>query len=62
VNLLRLRAQNCERLFHLCLEASGPADVDLGVWRDAGFVENRSREVTGSVEILTILSRGPGLL
>ena len=59
VNLLRLHAQLCERLFHLRHEASRPAEVDIRLSWDADVVEDRAREVTGSVEILTHLVARP---
>src|SRR5260221_9606493 len=52
---LRRHVQGCERLFHVCHEASQPAEVDVRFSRDADFVEDRSRQVTGSVEILADL-------
>jgi hypothetical protein len=53
VNPLRRHAQGCERLFHVCLETSRPAKVDIRISWEAHPVEYRSRQVTGSVEILT---------
>src|SRR5947209_11698120 len=55
VNPLRRHAQACEGHFHLCHEASRPAEVDIRLSWDADLVEDRSRQVTGSVEILTHL-------
>src|SRR5437879_13833772 len=55
VNPLRRHAQACEGHFHLCHEASRPAEVDIRLPWDTDLVENRLRQVTGSVEILTHL-------
>src|SRR6266699_2776899 len=55
VNPLRRDAKRRERLFHICHEAIRPAEVDIRVSRDAGLVEDGSRQVTGRVEILTDL-------
>src|SRR5258708_13168084 len=55
MNPLRRHVQGCERLVHVCHEASRPAEVDIRLSRDADLVEDRSREVTGSVEILAHL-------
>src|SRR5262249_5704167 len=52
VNPLRCYAQGCERLFHVCHEAVGSAEVDIRLSRDADLVQHRSRQVTGSVEIV----------
>jgi hypothetical protein len=63
VNPLRRHAQGCERRFYVCHEASRPTEVDSRPSGDADLVEDRSRQVTGSVEILTpLLSCEPGLL
>src|SRR5215472_5853682 len=51
-NPLRHQARGCERLFHVCHEASWPAEIDVRLSRDADLVEDRSRQVTGGVEIL----------
>ena len=48
-------AQGCERLFHVCYEASRPAEVDIRLSWDADLFEDRSRQVSGSVETLTHL-------
>src|SRR5205814_557101 len=48
-------AQGCERLFHVCHETHRPAEIDIRLLWDADLVEDRSRQVTGSVEILTHL-------
>src|ERR1700731_3137964 len=55
MNPFRRHVQGCERLFHVCHEASRPADVDLRFSWNADLVEDRSRQVTGSVEILAHL-------
>ena len=55
VNPLRRYARGCERLFHVCHEASWPAEIDVRLSRDADLVEDRSRQVTGGVEILAHL-------
>src|SRR6516162_7446226 len=55
MNPLRRHIQGSERLFHVCHEASRPAEVDIRAWRDADFVEDRSRQVTGCVEIVAHL-------
>src|SRR5882724_7646177 len=55
LNPLRLHTQGCERLFHLGHEASRPAEVHIRVSWDADLIEDRPRQVTGSVEILTQL-------
>src|SRR6266481_9488415 len=52
VNPLRSNAQRCERLFHICHEAIRTAEVDIRLSWNAGLVEDRSRQVTGSVKIL----------
>src|SRR5262245_62470422 len=52
VNPLGRHTEGCERLFHFCHEASRPAEVDIRFQWYADLVEDRSREVTGSVEIL----------
>jgi hypothetical protein len=39
--------------FHLCNKASRPAEVDIRVSWETKLVEDRSRQVTGSVEIPT---------
>ena len=62
VNPLRRHAHGGERLFHLRHEASRPADVDVRVSWNADLVEDRSRQVTGRVEVLGIVSCEPGLL
>ena len=57
--LLRRYARGCERLFHVCHEASRPAEIDVRLSRDADLVEDRSRQVTNSVEILAnLVARG----
>src|SRR5260370_23319934 len=55
MNPLRRHVQGCERLFNVCHEASRPAEVDIRLSRDADLVEDRSRQVTGSVKILAHL-------
>src|SRR5262249_19778066 len=55
VNALRRDAEGCERVLHICHESSRTAEVDMRLLRDADLVEDRSRQVTGSVEILTHL-------
>ncbi len=55
VNPFGRHAEGCERLFHVCHEASRPAEVDIRLWWDADLVEDRSRQVTGSIEILSHL-------
>src|SRR6516164_3458308 len=55
MNPLRRNVQGSERLFHVCHEASRPAKVDIRPSRDTDFVEDRSRQVTGGVEIVTHL-------
>src|ERR1700756_1066586 len=55
VNPLWRYAQGRERLFHVCHEASRPAEVDIRLSRDADLVENQPRQVTGSIEILAHL-------
>src|SRR5438552_6284587 len=55
VNPLRRNAQRCERLLHLCHEANRPAEVDIGLSWHADLVEDRLRQVTYGVEILTHL-------
>src|SRR5262249_37297676 len=55
VNPLRRHTQGCERLFHIRHEAGRPAEIDIRFPWDADLVEDRSRQVTGSVEILTHL-------
>src|SRR3981081_4544205 len=55
MNPLRRHVQGCERLFHVCHEASRPAEVAIRLSRDADLVEDRSRQVTGSVETLAHL-------
>src|SRR5262249_43766631 len=55
MNPLRRYVQGCKRLFHVCHEASRPAEIDIRLWRDADLVEDRSRQVTGSVETLAHL-------
>src|SRR5438552_3423888 len=55
MKLLRRHVQGCERLLHVCHEACRPAEVDIRLSRDADHVEDRSRQVTGSVEILAQL-------
>src|SRR5262245_27060271 len=55
VNPLGRHTEGCERLFHFCHEASRPAEVDIRFQWYADLVEDRSREVTGSVEILAHL-------
>src|SRR5262245_49725140 len=55
VNLLRRHAHGCERLFHVCHEPSRPAEVDFCVSWYADLVEDRPRQVTCCVEILTHL-------
>src|SRR5262245_46690953 len=52
---LRRDAQGCERLFHVSREASRAAQVDIGLLWDADLFEERWRQVTGGVEILTHL-------
>src|SRR5262245_20950490 len=54
VNPLRGETEGCERPFHPCHEASRPAEVDIRLALDADLVEDRPRQVTGSVEILTL--------
>src|SRR5438876_6314901 len=53
VNLLRRHAHSRECLFHVCHEPSRPAEVDIRISWDADLIENRSRQVTASVEVLT---------
>ena len=55
MNPLRRHVQGRKRLFHLCHETNRPAEVDTRLSRDADLVEDRSRQVTGSVEILAQL-------
>src|ERR1700745_2274887 len=55
VNPLRRHAEGCERRFHLSHEASRPADIDIRLPWYADLVEDRLRQVTGSVEILAHL-------
>src|SRR6516225_8101057 len=55
VNLRRRYARGCERLFHICHEASRPAEIDVRLSRDADPIEDRSRQVTNGVEILAHL-------
>src|SRR6266567_5409227 len=55
VNPLRRHAQRCERLLHVCHETSWPAEVDFCIWWDADLIEDRLRQMTGSVEVLTYL-------
>src|SRR5262249_15758289 len=55
VNPLRRHTQGCERLFHICHEAGRPAEIDIRFPWDADFVEDRSRQMTGGVEILAQL-------
>src|SRR5271169_1854614 len=55
VNPLRRYARGCECLFHVCHKASRPAEIDVRLSRDADLVEDRSRQVTGGVEILAHL-------
>src|SRR5262249_30207097 len=52
VNPRSRHARGGERLFHVCYEASRPAEIDVRLARDADLVEDRSRQVTGGVEIL----------
>jgi len=39
--------------FHVCHEAGRPAEVNVRLSWNAGLVEHRSRNATGTVEILT---------
>src|SRR4029079_17898659 len=55
VNPFRRHARGCERLLHVCHEAGRSAEKDIRLSRDADLVEDRSRQVTGSVEILAHL-------
>src|SRR5262249_12934342 len=52
VNPLRRHTEGRERFFHVCHEASRPAEVNIRVSWNAGLVEDRSRQVTRTVEIL----------
>jgi hypothetical protein len=53
VNPLRRNAQSCERLFHVRHEARRPANVDIGLWRNAGLAQHRLGQVTRRIEILS---------
>src|SRR4029077_18546058 len=55
MNPLRRHVYGCERLLHVYHEASRPAEVDIRLAWDADLVEDRSRQVTGGVEILAHL-------
>src|SRR4029077_18537878 len=55
MNPLRRHAEGCERLFHVCHEACRAAEVGIRLSREADLVEDRLRQVTGSVEILAHL-------
>src|SRR5207244_12409668 len=55
VNPLRRHTQGCERLLHRGHEASRPAEVHIPVSWDADLIEDRPRQVPGSVEILSEL-------
>ena len=55
VNPRRLNAEASERLLHLRHEASRSAEIYIRLARDADLVEDRSRQVTGSVKILADL-------
>src|SRR5437867_6990722 len=55
VNPLRRNAQRCKGLLHLCHEANRPAEIDIGLSWHADLVEDRLRQVTCGVEILTHL-------
>src|SRR5262245_61251791 len=55
VNPLGSYARGYERRFHLCHEASRSAEVDIRLSWEPDHVEDRLRQVTGSVEILTHL-------
>ena len=54
VNLPLGDADGGERLLHVGHECCGPADVDICVARESDRIEDRSRHVTGHVEILTL--------
>src|SRR5690348_10757482 len=51
VNTPGSETRTCERLFHVGHETSRPAKVDIRFSWDANLIENRSRQVTGSVEV-----------
>src|SRR4029077_7072863 len=52
VNPPRRHAHAEKRLFHVCHEAGGAAEVEIRLPWDADVVQDRSRQVTGTVEIL----------
>src|SRR4029077_13039485 len=55
VNPVWRHALSCERLFHVCHEASRAAEIDIRFSWEADIFEDRSRQMTASVEILTHL-------
>src|SRR5262249_51645659 len=60
MNPLRRHVHGCERLPHICHEAGRTAEVDIRLSRDAALAEDRSRYVTGGVEILALLALRAG--
>src|SRR6516162_3858339 len=54
-NSLSRHAHRLEHLFHVCHEPVRPTEINVAVARDAGCIENRLRQVTRSVEILSHL-------
>jgi len=55
MNPLRRHVQGRERIFHVCHEAIWAAEIDIRLSRDADLLQDRSRQVTGRLEILAHL-------
>ena len=53
VNLLRCDTERREGFFHVRHEQGRPAEINVGVSRDADFVEDGARQVTGKIEMLS---------
>ena len=51
MNAPRRHAEGCERVFHLCHEACGTAEVDVRLPWQADLIEHRLRQSTGAVEV-----------
>jgi hypothetical protein len=55
VNLLRCDTECCEGLFHLSHELGWAAEINVSVLRNPYFVEDRARQATGRVVMLSRL-------
>src|SRR5260370_25222314 len=55
VNPLRCDTERREGFFHVRHELGWAAEINIGVSRDADFVEDEARQATGRVELLSRL-------